>query len=136
MGNAETTLQLPARGTITSWMPEDSIGRIRLPTGEEIKFGHSACVGVRPALGLEVWVVEVAPHPLGGLRATVLNATGALTPDRATAALAAHRTREEIRPAVEAEVARIKAECHDTLGKKPQPWAVAKAAGVAGIAAI
>src|SRR5262245_36969193 len=57
--------ELPIKGTITSWTPDDSIGRIRLSSGEEIRFGHSACVGLRPSVGAEVWVVEVAPHPLG-----------------------------------------------------------------------
>ena len=128
--------ELPIRGTITSWQPDDSIGRIRLPSGEEIRFGHSACVGLRPSLGAEVWVVEMAPHPMGGLRAKVLNSTGAPTPDRATAALNAHREREGLRPAVEAEVEAIKAECAATLGARPVPWEVAKTAGVASIAVI
>ena len=130
-----TTSELPVRGTITSWLPEDSIGRIRLSSGEEIRFGHSACVGLRPAVGAEVWVVEVAPHPLGGLRAKVLNSTGAVMPDRATAALTAHEQREKLRPAVEAEVDAIKKECADTLAAKPTPWATASAAGASGVAA-
>src|SRR5690349_12449338 len=110
-----TTPELPARGTITTWIPDDSVGRIRLSSGEEIRFGHSACVGLRPSVGAEVWVVEVAPHPLGGLRAKVLNSTGAVTPDRATAALKAHEERERLRPIVEAEVETIKAECNVAL---------------------
>jgi len=71
-----TAPEAPIRGTITSWQPDDSIGRITLATGEEVRFGHSACVGMRPAVGAEVWVVELAPHPLGGRRAKVVNATG------------------------------------------------------------
>jgi hypothetical protein len=130
------TIELPARGTITSWLPEDSIGRIRLASGEELRFGHSACVGLRPSVGAEVWVVEVAPHPLGGLRAKVLNSTGAATPDRATAALSAHEERERLRPVVEAEVEAIKKECEAALAQRPAPWAVALAAGGDGIAAI
>jgi hypothetical protein len=125
-----STPELPVRGTITSWQPDDSIGRIRLSNGEEIRFGHSACVGLRPALGAEVWVVEVAPHPLGGLRAKVLNSTGAATPDRATAALTAHQEREKLRPAIEAEVEAIKEECTSTLAAKPALWSVAS--GVPG----
>lgn len=136
MATSERPPELPVRGTITSWQPDDSIGRIRLSSGEEIRFGHSACVGLRPALGAEVWVVEVAPHPLGGLRAKVLNSTGALTPDRATAALTAHQQRERLRPMIEAEVEAIKAECASTLGAKPAPWGVAASAGVHGIAEI
>lgn len=133
---ANESPELPIRGTITNWQPDDSIGRIRLSSGEEIRFGHSACVGLRPALGAEVWVVEVAPHPLGGLRAKVLNATGAVMPDRATAALAAHREREKLRPAVDAEVEAIKAECNRTLSERAQPWDVARASGAPGIVLI
>ncbi|MDF2695895.1 MAG: hypothetical protein K0S65_4278 [Labilithrix sp.] len=129
---------LPARGTITSWLPDDSIGRIRLSSGEELRFGHSACVGgLRPSVGVEVWVVEVAPHPLGGLRAKVLNSTGAVTPDRATAALSAHEERERLRPVIQAEVDAIKKECELALAERPAPWSVAAAAGASeGIAAI
>lgn len=124
---------LPLRGTITSWVPDDSIGRIRLSSGEEIRFGHSACVGLRPSVGAEVWVVEVAPHPLGGLRAKVLNATGEATPDRATSALTAHQKREQQRPIVEAEVEAIKAECTAAFANKPGPWVLAKSAGIDAI---
>lgn len=120
---------LPIRGTITSWQPDDSIGRIRLTSGEEIRFGHSACVGLRPSIGAEVWVVEVAPHPLGGLRAKVLNSTGEVTPDRATAALTAHQERERQRPIVEAEVEAIKLECSATLARKAPMWTTAAAMG-------
>jgi hypothetical protein len=136
MNSPQTTPELPIRGTITSWLPEDSIGRIRLTSGEEIRFGHSACVGLRPSVGAEVWVVEVAPHPLGGLRAKVLNSTGAVTPDRATAALAAHEQRERLRPIVEAEVAAVKGECAETLGRRATPWSVALSAGASGVADI
>lgn len=120
----------PTRGTITSWQPDDSIGRIRLATGEEIRFGHSACVNVKPALGAEVWVTEVAPHPLGGLRAKVVNATGEVTPDRATAALVAHEEREKRRPAIQAEVDAIHAECTAALSPRATPWTVARQAGI------
>ncbi|MBX3208509.1 MAG: hypothetical protein KF764_25985 [Labilithrix sp.] len=136
MANPQTTFELPVRGTITSWLPDDSIGRIRLASGEEIRFGHSACVGLRPSVGVEVWVVEVAPHPLGGLRAKVLNATGAATPDRATAALEAHEKRESLRPVVEAEVDAIRKECELTLAAKPGPWAVAASAGASEAMAV
>jgi hypothetical protein len=134
--NSTTLPRLPIRGTITSWQPDDSIGRITLESGEEIRFGHSACVDLRPKVGAEVWVIEVAPHPLGGLRAKVLNTTGERTPDRATAALAAHERREKLRPVVEAEVEAIKAECSRTLDARPVPWVVAAAAGADGIADI
>jgi hypothetical protein len=134
MSGAMSKQEAPIRGTITNWQPDDSIGRIRLSSGEEIRFGHSACVGLRPAVGAEVWVVEMAPHPLGGLRAKVLNSTGAATPDRATAALAAHEQREKLRPIIAAEVEAIRAECNAAMAAKPAPWSVAGSAS--GIAAI
>src|SRR6185437_4145054 len=98
----------PIRGTITSWVPDDSIGRIMLATGEEIRFGHSACVGMRPAVGAEVWVVELAPHPLGGRRAKLVNATGAASTDRATDARRIDEQRKQMRAAIEQEVEKMK----------------------------
>ena len=124
------SLALPVRGTITSWIPDDSIGRIRVASGEEIRFGHSACVNVSPVLGAEVWVMEVVPHPLGGFRAKVVNATGVATVDRATAALGAHDERERLRPFVKQEVANIEAECIAAFAPRPTPWATATAAGI------
>jgi hypothetical protein len=68
----------------------------------------------------------------------VLNSTGAVTPDRATAALMAHEERERLRPIVAAEVETIKAECNVGLSppRRAAPWDVAKGAGAGGLVAI
>jgi hypothetical protein len=55
-------------GTIASWSALDCVGRIRLSSGEEVRFGASAC-GFMPRIGLEVVVAVLEPHPLGGKRA-------------------------------------------------------------------
>lgn len=56
-------------GTITIFSPTDGVGRIRLADGEEVRFGHSACGGFVPAVGLAVRVDGLDAHPLGGRRA-------------------------------------------------------------------
>lgn len=130
-----TSPELPIRGTITSWQPDDSIGRIKLASGEEVRFGHSACVGMRPAVGAEVWVVELAPHPLGGRRAKLVNATGAVSSDRATDARKVDEQRAQMRVAIEAEIFRMKEERDAALGALRGPWEVAEDIGM-GIEAI
>jgi len=130
-----TSPELPIRGTITSWQPDDSIGRIKLASGEEVRFGHSACVGMRPAVGAEVWVVELAPHPLGGRRAKLVNATGAVTADRATDARTADAQRAQMRVAIEAEIFKLREARDAALGALRGPWEVAEDIGM-GIDAI
>lgn len=130
-----TSPELPMRGTITSWQPDDSIGRIKLESGEEVRFGHSACVGMRPAVGAEVWVVELAPHPLGGRRAKVVNSTGAVTSDRATDARKAEEQRAQMRATIEAEILKMKRESKLDLAGLRTPWEVAEDIGI-GIEAI
>jgi hypothetical protein len=56
-------------GTISAYDEADRVGRIRLETGEQIKFGGSACHGLEPEKGLSVLVAGIEPHPLGGRRA-------------------------------------------------------------------
>ncbi|MBX3234197.1 MAG: hypothetical protein KIT84_40290 [Labilithrix sp.] len=127
--------ELPIRGTITSWQPDDSIGRIKLASGEEVRFGHSACVNIRPAVGAEVWVVELAPHPLGGRRAKVVSSTGAVTSDRATDARKAEEQRAQLRAAIEAEIKKMRRERDVDLAALRRPWEVAEDIGM-GIEAI
>ena len=122
--------EFPIRGTITSWQPDDSIGRIKLDSGEEVRFGHSACVGMRPALGQEVWVVELATHPLGGRRAKVVNATGAPSSDRATDARKVDEQRAQMRTAIEAEITKMKRERDLELAALRTPWEVAADIGI------
>jgi hypothetical protein len=126
----------PIEGIITSWQPDDSIGRIKLSNGEEVRFGHSACVNIpRPAVGARVWVLELAPHPLGGRRAKVVNATGTPSSDRATDARRIEETRRQMRAAIEEEIGNMKAGRDAELARLTPPWAVADGLGL-GIEAI
>jgi hypothetical protein len=63
----------PDEATITQWAPLDGVGRLRLSTGEEVRFGASACP-FPPSVGLVVQVLALSPHPLGGQRATAIGA--------------------------------------------------------------
>jgi predicted DNA-binding WGR domain protein len=66
----------PARptnvGTVVAWSATDMVGRLRTETGEELKFGGSACKGFFPAEGQELIYRDVDDHPLGGRRALTL----------------------------------------------------------------
>lgn len=131
-----TSPDAPIRGKITSWQPDDSIGRITLETGEEVRFGHSACVGMRPVVGAEVWVAELIAHPLGGRRAKVVNATGGPATDRATDARRAEEQRKQMRAAIEEEIAKKKAARDAELGRLTPPWEVADGMGIEAIRAL
>ena len=61
----------PVEATVTQWAPLDGVGRLKLITGEEVRFGASACP-FPPSVGLLVEVLSLAPHPLGGQRATAI----------------------------------------------------------------
>lgn len=56
-------------GTIKSYSVYDSVGRIVLDDGRELRFGATALRNMVAAVGLRVRVASTAPHPLGGLRA-------------------------------------------------------------------
>lgn len=58
----------PFRATIASMTP-DGVGELAYEGGK-VRFGASACQGFRPAPGLEVEVLAMAPHVLGGVRPT------------------------------------------------------------------
>jgi hypothetical protein len=64
-------LVLPFRATISSMTP-DGVGTITLSDGQTMRFGASACQGFRPAMGLEVEVLALSPHPLGGERPSTM----------------------------------------------------------------
>lgn len=128
-----TAPEAPIEGTITSWQPDDSIGRITLATGEEIRFGHSACVGIRPVVGAKVWVLELAPHPLGGRRAKLVNTTGTPSSDRATDARQVEEARRQMRATIEADVAKTRAARDAELAKLTGPWEVAEGMGIEAI---
>lgn len=121
----------PIEGVITSWQPDDSIGRIKLSNGEEVRFGHSACVNIpRPTVGTKVWVLELAPHPLGGRRAKVVNATGTPSTDRATAARSVEEARRQMRATIEEEIGKMKVMRDEELAKLTPPWQVAEGLGI------
>jgi hypothetical protein len=82
-------MTLPARGLLTSFSLADGVGRIRLEDGSELKVGASALQGMAPVVGLPVLVEAVAPHPLGGRRATRIRSV-----DSPTAAAARGRAFE------------------------------------------
>lgn len=68
-------LDPPEAATITAYDERDCVGRLRLESGEEFRFGASACKGFRPSLGAQVFVTAVSPHPLGGRKAVTVRPT-------------------------------------------------------------
>ncbi len=80
-------LVTPCRARIESFVAMDAVGKLVTETGVTVGFGRSACLGFEPVPGLEVHLIEAAPHPSGrGYRAKGVNLTGALEVDRLTAA--------------------------------------------------
>ena len=60
-------------GVITQWNEVDGVGRIRLDNGVEVRFGATTSVRFFvPREGMRVNVCDIAPHPLGGDRATAI----------------------------------------------------------------
>ena len=62
-------LEVPWRATITTFSEADQVGRLRVASGEDLRFGRSACQGFIPVVGMEVFVTVVGDHPLGGRKA-------------------------------------------------------------------
>jgi hypothetical protein len=60
--------QPPFNTKIVSFNVADGVGRLE----RDMKFGRSSCRDFQPAPGLTVTVTALAPHPLGGERATHL----------------------------------------------------------------
>lgn len=65
----EPAAPTPGAASITTFLPGDGVGTVTLAAGAVLRFGASACQGFVPAVGLEVQVLEVQPHPLGGFKA-------------------------------------------------------------------
>lgn len=59
---------LPFRAMVTALTP-DGVGTLTHADGATYRFGATACRGWQPAIGVEVEVNGLDPHPLGGLRA-------------------------------------------------------------------
>ena len=75
--------KLPQPGLITAFSYGDGVGRIQLVDGTELRVGSRNLTQVvsfdaeeRPLVGVRVEVHEVAPHPLGGFRATNVTRLG------------------------------------------------------------
>jgi hypothetical protein len=78
-----STLTLPADAIIIAYDPKDGLGTLRTSEGVELRFGTSACTDFVPEEGLNVWLVETKPDPLGrGERAKVVNRSGNVEKDR------------------------------------------------------
>lgn len=105
---APAPVVLPFRATITSMTP-DGVGLLALSDGQTMRFGASACQGFRPAMGLEVEVLALSPHPLGGERPSAMR----LLSDQATyerllsAALAEHSAQVPRPPDAALDVQRV-----------------------------
>lgn len=81
-------MELPVQAKFVEWNAADQVGWLEVASGERFKAGGSACVGFQPAVGLACWLVELKPDPITrGLRAKVVNLTGAHEADAATQAL-------------------------------------------------
>jgi hypothetical protein len=72
---ATTELDPPYAATVVAYDNVDRVGRLLLSSGEEMRFGATACKDFDPALGAKVFVTTVAPHPLGGRKAVAVRAT-------------------------------------------------------------
>lgn len=76
--NPAPTFALPARATIATYVVVDAVGMLQLATGEQIRFGRSACKGFEPVVGAAV-IVEEAISDARGWKAKTI------TLDRASA---------------------------------------------------
>jgi hypothetical protein len=80
--------------------------------------------------------MELAPHPLGGRRAKLVNSSGTPSSDRATTARAIEDTRKQMRFSLEGEATRLKEERDKELALLAQPWDVAEGSGIDVIRAL
>jgi hypothetical protein len=60
-----TAPEVPARATIATFVIADAVGMLELDSGEQLRFGRSACKGFEPVVGTKVLVEEVASDPRG-----------------------------------------------------------------------
>ncbi len=101
-------LELPIRATILSFTPADGVGSIELEDGRQMRFGASACIDFRPEVGLACWLISTKEFIGGGApRAKVLNLTGEVQDDPATAALSARAAEAALEDEVGALVLRF-----------------------------
>src|SRR4051812_17121420 len=86
--------ELPCKAKIISFERADGIGTLELEGGFHVRFGASSCVGFQPELGMDCWLIETKPNPVGGVRAKTVNLSGAKEADRLTQIEAANRRAE------------------------------------------
>lgn len=72
---------VPIAARIDAFDPLDAVGTLRVTDGSPLRFGRSACKKFEPVVGAEVIVGEVAPHPMGGWRATRIELDPQAGPD-------------------------------------------------------
>jgi cell wall assembly regulator SMI1 len=75
---SEPAPTIPCQAVIHAYVPADGTGQLKTPDGAIVRFGASACKGFVPELGMTVWLMKCGPHPLGGLRAQLVNLDGQL----------------------------------------------------------
>jgi hypothetical protein len=66
---AQTAPTVPCAARIESYDASDGVGVLKLDDGARLRFGRSCCKGFEPVVAARVNVIEIALHPLGGLRA-------------------------------------------------------------------
>lgn len=87
--------RVPCRATVRSFVIMDGTGELVTEDGVSVRFGASACKDFQPQVGMEVWLIEFGPHPLGrGYRATVVNVTGKSEKTRFEEVVEANRLEE------------------------------------------
>lgn len=67
-------LDEPVSAEVMSFDPIDGVGKLQLASGEVVRFGRTACVDLTPTVGMQVFATALAPHPMGGRKATKLRA--------------------------------------------------------------
>lgn len=76
-------MRLPCNARVVAFERADGVGLLELDTGEQVRFGVSACIGFTPDVGISCWLVEAQESPTGlGVRAKVVNLSGAVEPSR------------------------------------------------------
>ncbi len=78
-------MHLPAEARIVEFDRADGLGTLELNDGTRLRFGGSACTDFVPVAGARCFVIETREDPIrGGLRAKVVNQSGAKEADRIT----------------------------------------------------
>lgn len=65
-------LDTPLKAIVTWFNEMDRVGRLRLESDEELRFGETSCPDFAPTVGMIVYVTAVGSHPLGGRKAVIV----------------------------------------------------------------